>query len=150
MAGLKKLPIGIENFEEMRREDFYYVDKSHVIEQLLTQLKKKEMTNDSLVYSIRELTELLEKHYGSKVIVLIDEYDVPLARANENGYYDEMVLLIRNLFENALKTNSSLKFAVLTGCLRIAKESIFTGLNNFNNRSKNSLTSIGTPLKKWS
>ena len=150
MAGLKKLPIGIENFEEIRREDFYYVDKSHVIEQLLTQLKKKEMTNDSLVYSIRELTELLEKHYGSKVIVLIDEYDVPLARANENGYYDEMVLLIRNLFENALKTNSSLKFAVLTGCLRIAKESIFTGLNNFNNRSKNSLTSIGTPLKKWS
>lgn len=237
MAGLKKLPIGIENFEEMRREDFYYVDKSHVIEQLLTQwgkvnlftrprrfgkslnmsmlqsffeigkdktlfdglrisdnqelcekyqgkfpvvsvslkgingatyeearrfliktineearrlsvlsdsteldetdhelltqLKKKEMTNDSLVYSIRELTELLEKHYGSKVIVLIDEYDVPLAKANENGYYDEMVLLIRNLFENALKTNSRLKFAVLTGCLRIAKESIFTGLNNF-------------------
>ena len=237
MAGLKKLPIGIENFEEMRREDFYYVDKSHVIEQLLTQwgkvnlftrprrfgkslnmsmlqsffeigkdktlfdglrisdnqelceeyqgkfpvvsvslkgingatyeearrfliktineearrlsvlsdsteldetdhelltqLKKKEMTNDSLVYSIRELTELLEKHYDRKVIVLIDEYDVPLAKANENGYYDEMVLLIRNLFENALKTNSSLKFAVLTGCLRIAKESIFTGLNNF-------------------
>ena len=237
MAGLKKLPIGIENFEKMRREDFYYVDKSHVIEQLLTQwgkvnlftrprrfgkslnmsmlqsffeigkdktlfdglrisdnqelcekyqgkfpvvsvslkgingatyeearrfliktineearrlsvlsdsteldetdhelliqLKKKEMTNDSLVYSIRELTELLEKHYGSKVIVLIDEYDVPLAKANENGYYDEMVFLIRNLFENALKTNSSLKFAVLTGCLRIAKESIFTGLNNF-------------------
>ena len=99
--------------------------------ELLTQLKKKEMTNDSLVYSIRELTELLEKHYGSKVIVLIDEYDVPLAKANENGYYDEMVLLIRNLFENALKTNNSLKFAVLTGCLRIAKESIFTGLNNF-------------------
>ena len=237
MAGLKKLPIGIENFEKLRREDFYYVDKSHVIEQLLTQwgkvnlftrprrfgkslnmsmlqsffeigkdktlfdglrisdnqelceeyqgkfpvvsvslkgingatyeearrfliktineearrlsvlsdsteldetdhelltqLKKKEMTNDSLVYSIRELTELLEKHYGSKVIVLIDEYDVPLAKANENGYYDEMVLLIRNLFENALKTNNSLKFAVLTGCLRIAKESIFTGLNNF-------------------
>ena len=99
--------------------------------ELLIQLKKKEMTNDSLVYSIRELTELLEKHYGRKVIVLIDEYDVPLAKANENGYYDEMVLLIRNLFENALKTNSSLKFAVLTGCLRIAKESIFTGLNNF-------------------
>ena len=99
--------------------------------ELLTQLKKKEMTNDSLVYSIRELTELLEKHYDRKVIVLIDEYDVPLAKANENGYYDEMVLLIRNLFENALKTNSSLKFAVLTGCLRIAKESIFTGLNNF-------------------
>lgn len=237
MAGLKKLPIGIENFEKLRQEDFYYIDKTRLIEQLLTrwgevnlftrprrfgkslnmsmlqsffeigkdktlfdglrisdnqelceeyqgkfpvvsvslkgingatyeearrfliktineearrlsvlsdsteldetdhelltQLKKKEMTNDSMVYSIRELTELLEKHYGSKVIVLIDEYDVPLAKANENGYYDEMVLLIRNLFENALKTNNSLKFAVLTGCLRIAKESIFTGLNNF-------------------
>ena len=237
MAGLKKLPIGIENFEKLRQEDFYYIDKTRLIEQLLTrwgevnlftrprrfgkslnmsmlqsffeigkdktlfdglrisdnqelceeyqgkfpvvsvslkgingatyeearrfliktineearrlsvlsdsaeldetdhelltQLKKKEMTNDSLVYSIRELTELLEKHYGRKVIVLIDEYDVPLAKANENGYYDEMVLLIRNLFENALKTNNSLKFAVLTGCLRIAKESIFTGLNNF-------------------
>ena len=236
MAALKKLPIGIEDFEEMRREDFYYVDKTRLIEQLLEQwskvnlftrprrfgkslnmsmfqsffeigrdkalfddlyisgndelcdayqerfpvvsislkgingatyeeartflvktineetrrlsvlststkldetdkelfdhLKKKDMSNDSLVYSIRELTELLEKHYEEKVIVLIDEYDVPLAKANENGYYDEMVLLLRNLFENGLKTNSSLKFAILTGCLRVAKESIFTGLNN--------------------
>jgi hypothetical protein len=86
------------------------------------------MSNDSLVYSIRELTELLEKHYEKKVIVLLDEYDVPLAKANENenGYYDEMVLLICNLFENGLKTNKSLKFAILTGCLRVAKESIFT------------------------
>lgn len=100
-------------------------------QELLNQLKKKEMSNDSLVYSIRELTELLEKHYEKKVIVLIDEYDVPLAKANENGYYDEMVLLIRNLFENGLKTNKSMKFAILTGCLRVAKESIFTGLNNF-------------------
>ena len=74
---------------------------------------------------------LLEKHYGRKVIVLIDEYDVPLAKAYENGFYDEMVLLIRNIFGNVLKTNESLAFAVLTGCLRIAKESIFTGLNNF-------------------
>lgn len=237
MTALKKLPIGIEDFEEMRREDFYYVDKTRLIEQLLEQwskvnlftrprrfgkslnmsmfqsffeigrdkalfddlyisgndelcdayqgrfpvvsislkgingatyeeartflvktineearrlsvlststkldetdkelfdhLKKKDMSNDSLVYSIRELTELLEKHYEEKVIVLIDEYDVPLAKANENGYYDEMVLLLRNLFENGLKTNSSLKFAILTGCLRVAKESIFTGLNNF-------------------
>lgn len=237
MAELKKLPIGIEDFEKIRQEDFYYVDKTRLIEQLLAQwgevnlftrprrfgkslnmsmfqhffeigskrelfdgleisnnlklcdeyqgkypvvsislkgingttyeeargflvktineearrltflsespkldetdqellkqLKKKEMSNDSLVYSIRELTELLEKHYEKKVIVLIDEYDVPLAKANENGYYDEMVLLIRNLFENGLKTNKSLKFAILTGCLRVAKESIFTGLNNF-------------------
>lgn len=86
------------------------------------------MSNDSLVYSIRELTELLEKHYEKKVIVLLDEYDVPLAKANENenGYYDDMVLLICNLFENGLKTNKSLKFAILTGCLRVAKESIFT------------------------
>lgn len=237
MAELKKLPIGIEDFEKIRQEDFYYVDKTRLIEQLLAQwgevnlftrprrfgkslnmsmfqsffeigsektlfdgleisknfklceeyqgkypvvsislkgingttyeeargflvktineearrlsflsespkldetdqellkqLKTKEMSNDSLVYSIRELTELLEKHYDKKVIVLIDEYDVPLAKANENGYYDEMVLLIRNLFENGLKTNKSLKFAILTGCLRVAKESIFTGLNNF-------------------
>lgn len=63
--------------------------------------------------------------------MLIDEYDVPLSKANENGYYDEMVLLLRNLLGNALKTNDSLKFAILTGCLRVAKESIFTGLNNF-------------------
>ena len=100
-------------------------------QELLKQLKTKEMSNDSLVYSIRELTELLEKHYDKKVIVLIDEYDVPLAKANENGYYDEMELLISFLFENGLKTNKSLKFAILTGCLRVAKESIFTGLNNF-------------------
>ena len=233
----KKLPIGIESFEEMRKEDFYYVDKTRWIEQLLAQWgnvnlftrprrfgkslnmsmlqtffevgadaslfdglyisKNKEvckqylgkfpvvsislkgvngntfdearsclvkvinrearrlqnlsesekltqvdkelfekllsqMKDDgTLSSSLLELSELLEKHYEEKVIVLIDEYDVPLAKANENGYYDEMVLLIRNLFENVLKTNHSLKFAVLTGCLRVAKESIFTGLNNF-------------------
>ena len=238
MNKLKKLPIGIENFAEIRREDFYYVDKTKLIEQLLTKWGKANLftrprrfgkslnmsmfrcffelgTDPSLfdgLYisekqelceeymgkfpvvsislkgasansyaeayaclvkvinrearrfqfleeserlgktdrkqyenlldadlsmavltdSLRELTELLEKHYGKKVIVLIDEYDVPLAKANENGYYDEMVLVIRNLFENVLKTNESLKFAVLTGCLRVAKESIFTRLNNFN------------------
>ena len=114
--------------EEGRRLSFLSesskLDKTD--QELFNQLKMKEMSNDSLVYSIRELTELLEKHYGQKVIVLIDEYDVPLAKANENGYYDEMVLLIRNLFENGLKTNKSLKFAILTGCLRVAKESIFT------------------------
>jgi len=234
---LKKLPVGIENFREIRQDNFYYVDKTKLIEQLLTQwgkvnlftrprrfgkslnmsmlkaffeagtelelfdglyisgnrelcenymgrfpvisislkginaedfdgayrllvrminaearrlwqlLKRKElddidkrmfdellsgeMSQDTLVYSLRELSELLEKHYGEKVIVLIDEYDVPLAKANENGYYEKMILLIRNLFENVLKTNDSLKFAVLTGCLRVAKDSIFTGLNNF-------------------
>ncbi len=80
---------------------------------------------------LKLLSELLEKHYGTKVILLIDEYDVPLAKAFENGYYDQMVFLIRNLLEQALKTNNSLKFAVMTGCMRISKESIFTGLNNF-------------------
>lgn len=80
---------------------------------------------------LRRLSELLAKHYGTKVILLIDEYDVPLAKAFANGYYDQMVFLIRNLLEQALKTNSSLKLAVLTGCMRISKESIFTGLNNF-------------------
>ncbi len=79
---------------------------------------------------LKTLSELLEKHYDSKVILLIDEYDVPLAKAFENGYYDQMVFLIRNLLEQVLKTNNSLKFAVMTGCMRISKESIFTGLNN--------------------
>ena len=237
MVKKKKLPIGIESFEELRKEDFYYVDKTKLIEQVLNkcgkanlftrprrfgkslnmsmlrhffeigadsalfeglyisenpalceaymgkfpvvsislkginassfdgacrllskvineecrrlgfleespnltenektifrELLKNNLSEDTLAYSLRELTELLEKHYQQKVIVLIDEYDVPLAKANEQGYYDEITLLIRNLFENALKTNDSLKFAVLTGCLRVAKESIFTGLNNF-------------------
>lgn len=80
---------------------------------------------------LKKLSGLLEKHYGTKVILLIDEYDVPLAKAFENGYYDQMVFLIRNLLEQALRTNNSLKFAAMTGCMRISKESIFTGLNNF-------------------
>ena len=80
--------------------------------------------------SLKKLSILLEKHYGTKVVLLIDEYDVPLAKAFENGYYDQMIFLIRSLLEQALKTNNSLKFAVMTGCMRISKESIFTGLNN--------------------
>lgn len=98
---------------------------------LFSELLDREMEEDTLVSSLQELTELLEIHFGQQVIVLIDEYDVPLAKANQNGYYYEMALLLRNFFENVLKTNDSLEFAVLTGCLRIAKESIFTGLNNF-------------------
>lgn len=241
MAEFIKLPVGIENFEKIRRDGFYYVDKTGLIEQLLNNwgevnlftrprrfgktlnmsmlkcffeigtdqslfeglyisknkalcdaymgkypvisislkgvnadsyenarsllkrivmeeakmhriimsgnrlddidkaeymsLVTGEMGEDTLVYSMKTLTALLEKYYEKKVIVLIDEYDVPLAKANENGYYDQMDLLVRNLFENVLKTNSSLKFAVLTGCLRVAKESIFTGLNNFKTNS---------------
>ncbi len=88
------------------------------------------MTDDILTDSLQTLSRLLEKHYDQKVILLIDEYDVPLDKAFQAGYYDEMVSLIRNLLGNALKTNDSLYFAVLTGCLRISKESIFTGLNN--------------------
>ena len=128
----RKLLIKIINREARR---LYFLADSEKLNEpdriMFRDLLDKQMDEETLVSSIQELSELLEKHYGQKVIILIDEYDVPLAKANENGYYDEMVLLIRNMFENALKTNDSLKFAVLTGCLRIAKESIFTGLNNF-------------------
>lgn len=89
------------------------------------------MSDSVLMGSLKTLSSLLEKHYEKKVILLIDEYDVPLSKANEQGYYNEMVFLMRNLLQQVLKTNSSLYFAVLTGCLRVAKESIFTGLNNF-------------------
>ena len=232
----KKLPIGIENFEELREEDFYYIDKTGLITELLhnwgsvnlftrprrfgktlnmsmlehffsidgdksifnglnisketalceeymgkypvvsISLKGIDARNYELAFqmaiqilkrvpakvqyllesdalseqdkteyrkllddnmseavfcnSLRILSELLEKHHGTKVILLIDEYDVPLAKAHANGYYDQMISLIRSLLGEALKTNSSLKLAVLTGCLRISKESIFTGLNN--------------------
>ena len=232
----KKLPIGIENFEKIREEDFYYIDKTGLIAELLhnwgevnlftrprrfgktlnmsmlehffsidgdksifnglnisketalceeymgkypvvsISLKGIDAVNyemafrmgarvirrvaakvqyllesdalsehDKLEYqnlldsnmdeatfcdSLRILSEMLEKHHNSKVILLIDEYDVPLAKAHAHGYYDQMISLIRSLLGEALKTNSSLKLAVLTGCLRISKESIFTGLNN--------------------
>ncbi|MCD8119989.1 MAG: ATP-binding protein [Lachnospiraceae bacterium] len=95
-------------------------------------LKEKNMDNGTLTGCLKSFTMLLEKHYGKKVILLIDEYDVPLAKANDKGYYDKMIDLIRPMFNQALKTNSSLFFAVLTGCLRVSKESIFTGLNNPN------------------
>lgn len=231
----RKLPVGIENFEEIRREDFYYVDKTGLIRDLLsnwgkvnlftrprrfgktlnvsmlknffeigadktlfdglaiskeTQMCETYMGKFPVVFlslkgvdgltfedayamlrrvirteafrhynlkdsshisseekllfeailsdtseeagdSLRLLSQLLYKHYGQKVILLIDEYDVPLDKAFHHGYYREMVALIRSLFGQALKTNDYLYFAVLTGCLRVSKESIFTGLNNF-------------------
>ena len=92
---------------------------------------KYSMDENVLISSLRLLSHLLFQHYGEKTVILIDEYDVPLDKAFRNGYYQEMVSLIRGLFGMALKTNDSLQFAVLTGCLRISKESIFTGLNNF-------------------
>ncbi len=95
-----------------------------------TALLRTDMTEAVLCGSLKVLSELLEKHYGRKAVLLIDEYDVPLSRAYSQGYYDQMLVLIRNLFHQALKTNDSLEFAVLTGCMRISKESIFTGLNN--------------------
>lgn len=235
MASTLKLPVGIENFEEIRKLGFYYIDKTRLIEQLLqgwgkvtlftrprrfgktlnmSMLKSffeigtdktlfdglyisgnKELCDehmgkypviflsfkgvdgldfttarrmlcailkdeldrhyylktsdvltdedrtlftkmlhgqdDNIEDSIRMLSKLLYKHYGQKVVILIDEYDVPLDKAFQNGYYKEMVSLIRGLFGQALKTNEFLQFAVLTGCLRVSKESIFTGLNNF-------------------
>ncbi len=95
------------------------------------QLKKPSDLHNSL----KLLTRFLRKHYGMPVIVLIDEYDVPLDKAYQNGYYPQMVNLIRSVFSQVLKTNENLEFAVITGCLQIAKESIFTGLNNFKVRT---------------
>ncbi len=119
---------------EKKANQFYYLLES---EKLTKQDKVRyekllddTMTEATLCNSLNTLSELLEKHFGKKVILLIDEYDVPLARAHANGYYDKMVSLMRSLLGSALKTNDSLEFAVLTGCLRISKESIFTGMNN--------------------
>ncbi len=234
----KKLPIGIENFEDMIKENYYYVDKTGLIKQLLNEhglvnlftrprrfgkslnmsmlkyffeigndqsifegleiSKEKElcdqyqgkfpmisvslkgakagnyadakammkyimaaesrrlynrMSGDKLSEKQKEqmkslmsdnmkdtelmtalwiLSSILKDYYGKKVIILIDEYDVPLDKAFENNYYNEMIILLRNMLEQSLKTNDNLYMAVLTGCLRIARESIFTGLNNFN------------------
>ena len=93
--------------------------------------KQRDVSESDIAASFRMLSKLLYQHYGQKVVLLIDEYDVPLDKAFHHGYYREMVALIRGLFGQALKTNEYLQFAVLTGCLRVAKESIFTGLNNF-------------------
>ena len=90
-----------------------------------------QMSDDVLCGSLQTLSELLYKYFNQKTVILIDEYDVPLDKAFQHGYYREMVALIRALFGRALKTNEALAFAVLTGCLRVSKESIFTGLNNF-------------------
>jgi hypothetical protein len=131
-AKAKAQLIKLVNREARRVQFLLDSDRLTAVDKVLfSELLDREMEEDTLVSSLQELTELLEIHFGQQVIVLIDEYDVPLAKANQNGYYDEMALLLRNFFENVLKTNDSLEFAVLTGCLRIAKESIFTGLNNF-------------------
>ena len=91
----------------------------------------KEKQNELITKSLRILSELIYKHYGRKTVFIIDEYDVPLDKAENNGYFNEMISLIRGMFNNAFKTNPYLEMAILTGCLRISKESIFTGMNNF-------------------
>lgn len=107
------------------------VQYSQLIKMDSENLNGFSMSEEVLKNSLFTLSKLLWKHYGQKVILMIDEYDVPLDKAHWAGYYDEMVSLVRNLFSRALKSNECLEFAVLTGCLQIAKESIFTGLNNF-------------------
>lgn len=107
------------------------IDKNLYLQLADTDILDDDLPNSLLMNSLLNLSALLRKHYQQKVIILIDEYDVPLDKAFEQGYYEKMVTLLKNMFQQALKTNDSLYFAVLTGCLRIAKESIFTGLNNF-------------------
>ena len=95
-------------------------------------LMSDNMKDTELMTALWILSSILKEYYGEKVIILIDEYDVPLDKAFENNYYNEMIILLRNMLKQSLKTNDNLYMAVLTGCLRIARESIFTGLNNFN------------------
>ena len=114
-----------EHLSETEKDSYRRLVKIGVTSQAIY-----DMTDAVLTDSLQILSQLLTRHYGQKVILLIDEYDVPLDKAFQGGYYDEMVTLIRSLLDNALKTNDSLYFAVLTGCLRISRESIFTGLNN--------------------
>ena len=112
-----------------------YLEKSNVLSDadkgLFKELLNSEMSAPAFMGSLLTLSRLLTKHHGTKTVILIDEYDVPLAKAFEHGYYEQMVSLIRGFLGNALKTNDNLQFSVLTGCMRISKESIFTGLNNF-------------------
>ncbi|MCD8119366.1 MAG: ATP-binding protein [Lachnospiraceae bacterium] len=130
-AEARAMAVGIINREARRLSFLEESEKLTETEKSkFSQLQMQEISNDMLSSSLQLLTELLEKQYGKKVILLIDEYDVPLAKASEYGYYDDMIKLIRGMFNQALKTNPSLYFAVMTGCLRVSKESIFTGLNN--------------------
>lgn len=130
--------LGILISEEAER--FHFLQDSKALTETekakLERIMKGDFEKPAYLHnSLRLLTRLLHKHYGMQAIVLIDEYDVPLDKAYQNGYYPQMVSLIRMVFSQVLKTNENLYFAVVTGCLRIAKESIFTGLNNFKVRT---------------
>ena len=129
---VRLLALEAERFDFLKDSD-KLTDNEKERYRALTQLYngKYSMDEDSLEAGLQTLSELLFRHYGQKTIILIDEYDVPLDKAYQHGYYREMTALIRALFGEALKTNRFLQFAVLTGCLRVSKESIFTGLNNF-------------------
>lgn len=129
-ADAQKMLMTIIN-NEVRRHYYLKTSDKLTVEDR-KQFEKMLLNEDvNLVDSLRLLSQLLYLHYDQKVVILIDEYDVPLDKAFKNGYYQEMVSLIRGLFGQALKTNEFLQFAVLTGCLRVSKESIFIGLNNF-------------------
>ena len=122
----------VRRFKLLLNSDRLDDDEKDLYHELISlQDNQKSELGTKLKFSLKKLSELLHQYYGKKVIILIDEYDVPLDKAFQHGYYKEMVSLIRGLFGETLKTNEFLQFAVLTGCLRVSKESIFTGLNNF-------------------
>ena len=125
--------MAVQLVKEAAAKFYFLLQSERLNEYEKTEYKKllqDDMNEAQLSVSLRKLSGMLERHYNKKVILLIDEYDVPLSKAYENHYYESMISLLRSFLGEALKTNSSLKFAVLTGCLRISKESIFTGLNN--------------------
>ena len=153
MQHQNKYPVIFLSLKDMKRDTFErQIEKfqsmvSKIIEQhtellssnqldeydknMLLAYRKRESSRNDIEDALLNISQCLEKHYKEKVVVLIDEYDVPLQHAYLQGYYDEMVGFLRNVFSAALKTNTSLQQGILTGCLRIAKESIFTGMNNF-------------------
>ena len=140
-ASLCELIAGeVRRFKFLEKSDRLDDDEKNAYHDLIfIQNLKETILGTKLKFSLKKISELLYKHYGQKAIILIDEYDVPLDKAFQQGYYREMVTLIRGLFGEAFKTNDFLQFAVLTGCLRISKESIFTGLNNFKVYAANDL-----------
>lgn len=140
-ASLCELIAGeVRRFKFLEKSDRLDDEEKNAYHDLIfIQNLKETILGTKLKFSLKKISELLYKHYGQKAIILIDEYDVPLDKAFQHGYYREMVTLIRGLFGEAFKTNDFLQFAVLTGCLRISKESIFTGLNNFKVYAANDL-----------
>ena len=129
--------LAIERFKTILQEEatrLHNLPKKELLSSFdrkkLNQMENRELQEKEIPDSLKFLSRVLYTCFGQKVILLIDEYDVPLDKAFQHGYYEEMVSLLRGLFGQALKTNEFLQFAVLTGCLRVSKESIFTGLNN--------------------